>query len=161
MANSTTAIVHNPVTPEQQQQAALQRLEAAVAGREATLVALLDFAEALQKSRLLEMATALLNQGEQVLEILVAQANKPGGAGALKNLLALVNSFSQIDSDALAKSLTLVAKASQQMDFEHGPQVNGVWSMVKAARDPDVKHGLQAALTLLMALGRASTDTSN
>jgi uncharacterized protein YjgD (DUF1641 family) len=152
MAKATTTIVQDTLTSADETQLSLQQVENALAAHGDGIVALLDFVDALHQSGLLEMATALLQRGENVLEIIVHQAKKPEAVGAIKNLFALCSVFSQVD---LSKFLGMVTEASKAAQSDQAPPVRGVWDLVRALRDPDVQRGLSIGLGVLKGLGQA------
>ncbi|MCF8564522.1 DUF1641 domain-containing protein [Alicyclobacillus tolerans] len=104
---------------------------------------------------LLDAAIALLEQGQDVLEIVVKQANKPGYAGGIKSFIALVQGVAKIDAKALSQLLSGLGFASQALVDESVPQVQGALGMWQTLMDPDVSLAVSRLLAFLKAFGQS------
>ncbi|MCL6633158.1 MAG: DUF1641 domain-containing protein [Alicyclobacillus herbarius] len=140
-------------------------IEAAAAAHQDAVLEAIRLLAALKKTGLLEMASALLEQGSDVLEIVVRQAEKPEYAGGLKNLIGLVQLLGRLDLTRLEPLLAPFVRpmsagiAGEEVQDVSTPamapvSVDGFFSILAALRDPDVSAGLSWMLGLLQAIGR-------
>ncbi|WP_067925189.1 DUF1641 domain-containing protein [Alicyclobacillus shizuokensis] len=126
--------------------------------------------DALEKSGLLEMGSALLEQGSDVLEILVRQAGRPEYAGGIKNLIGLLQLLGRLDLARLQPLLAPFLRPAWDAAEAGQPEVaasppaalraDGFFSLLAALRDPDVAAGLAWMLGLLQAVGRGLRQES-
>lgn len=109
--------------------------------------------ETLHTSGTLRALNGLVAQGQDVAAVALGGLNSEAGRTGLANLLVLGKLLGHIDAaglDRFAAALTrALAAAGTRLDAEPP----GTLSVLKTLRDPDVRRGLDAALTLLGTLG--------
>lgn len=115
---------------------------------------LLRLTALLREKGLLDAATATLEQGEDILDILVKQANSPGSLGGIKSMIAIIQGVTQLDSRLVSAVFGGLGEASTIIARGDADPVSGLWDIVKVIRDPDVTVGLTAIFTILKAVGR-------
>lgn len=154
MAIAIHRIVENPVTQDQERLFAASEINKELMQSADAIVDLLRVARQLQEKRLLEMVNALLEQGTDILEIVVKQAGQPQYAKGFKNALGLVQMVSTLDVGLLASVMSAVSKANERMEAGEIEPVRGPLKLMGAMRDPDVGAGLGFAFEVLRSLGQ-------
>ncbi|MCL6593709.1 MAG: DUF1641 domain-containing protein [Alicyclobacillus sp.] len=138
-----------------EQARAQARLLAQLAACEPALTEGLQLLRLCSEAGLLQLANALVQEREGLLEILVEQADRPGGALFLKNIVALVQVLGQLPP-ALWTHLQAglqAASAAAQRPETGKPGLRLYW---QALRNPDVAAGARVALALLRGLGASA-----
>lgn len=148
MANAITVIRQPEKTADQIQADKLAVVQAALAEHADGVAAFVRLIEALYGAGVLQAGTALLEQGEEILQVVVSQAAKPEYAGGLKNALKLMQVLGS-DLTPLFGIMDAVSHASDQK----GPEISGIMSMMRAFRDPDVLAGAGYMIGMLKAIG--------
>lgn len=148
MANAITKIQLPEKTPEQVQADKLAVVQEALADHAESMAAFVHLIEALYGAGILQAGTALLEQGEDILQVVVSQAAKPEYAGGLKNGLKLLQVLGS-DLTPLFGVMDAVSHTSDQKP----PELTGIMSMMRALRDPDVLAGMGYMLGMLKAIG--------
>ncbi len=109
----------------------------------------------LNEREVLQMITALFEQLDPVMTVIVNQVAKPEYTGGIKNVFALAGGFSQFDSEALTALLRGVArgvKAAAEAT-EQSKSGIGVFDLLKALKDPEISSGLRTLLQFLKGFG--------
>ncbi|QQE80655.1 DUF1641 domain-containing protein [Alicyclobacillus sp. SO9] len=115
----------------------------------------------LQEKGLLDVAAAALEQGQDLLEILVRQANGPGSLGGIKSLIAVVQGMTKLDASVVSAVFTGLGKASQVIAGGEAEEISGLWDIVRVMRDSDVTTGLTAIFAILKAVGQQLNPTGS
>jgi len=149
MAKAIVAIKAPERSPEVLQEQALVQVNAALAANADSVTSFVELLAALDEAGVLSGAAAILSQGQALIEIVVRQAGKPEAAGGVKNALKLAQVLGS-DLTPLFRLLDAAGTAS-----ERAPELTGVMSLMKAARDPDVMAGASWMLGLLRSVGAA------
>lgn len=154
MAKATLKIADVEQTPERRERQALNRVTSALAEHESGLAAWLELVDLLHQRGLLDIVIAMLKRGDGVLEILVREAEKPGGLALMKNAIALLQGMSAMDASAIARVLRHLNEGLQGATADDRPNITGVWSLLAILRDEEISAGLGALLGFLKGLGR-------
>ncbi|MCL6637375.1 MAG: DUF1641 domain-containing protein [Alicyclobacillus sp.] len=152
MAEPIASIERQTPPAAVEQARARARLGALLAAAEPALAEGLQLLQQCSEAGLLQLATGLMQEGEGLLEILVKQADQPGGAQLLKNMVALVQVWGQLPPSLwthLQAGLEAASDAAQRPPTEK-PGLRLYW---QALRDPDVAAGAGVMLALLRGLG--------
>ncbi|MCY0900821.1 MAG: DUF1641 domain-containing protein [Firmicutes bacterium] len=147
MAKAIVAIKPPERSPEVLQEQALAQVNATLAAHADSVTSFVELLAALDEAGVLSGAAAMLSQGQELIEIVVRQAGKPEAAGGVKNALKLAQVLGS-DLTPLFRLLDAAGTASEQ-----APELTGVMSLMKAARDPDVMAGAAWMLGLLRSVG--------
>lgn len=116
--------------------------------------------ETLHQSGTLRAANGLLAEFQEVMAVVLAGLNSDEGRTGLANLLTLTKLLGRIDADGLDRFVAALERglddAGERID--QADDAPGTLSTLAKLRDPDVRRGLDAALTLVGTLGRQLHD---
>lgn len=104
---------------------------------------------------ILDAMTALVEKGEEVLQVALRQANQPDSMNGVSNFVALTQAFAQMDVAGVPRLLRGLGEGARLAQSDDGISVHGAWDVWKALRDEDVSKGLSNLLTMLKGLGRS------
>lgn len=147
MAKAVTSIRVPVLSVEQLQQEEMTKVNAAIAENAESVTAFIGLIAQLHRTGLLQGTSAILEQGQDIIQIVVRQAGKPEYAGGIKNAMKLAAVLGS-DLTPLFDMLDAVGSAE-----EHAPEVSGVMSLMRAFRDPDVLSGASWLLGILKSVG--------
>ncbi|WAH35652.1 DUF1641 domain-containing protein [Alicyclobacillus dauci] len=153
MAQAIHKIVENPITPEQERARSRSYVDDEIIQSSDAIVEVLRLIRQLHEKRLLAIVNALLEQGTDVLEIIVAQAAQPQYAKGFKNALGLVQMLGTMDVGLLSNAMEALSTANKRMEAGEIEPVGGPFKLMGAMRDPDVGAGLGFAFEVLRTLG--------
>ncbi|MCY0875945.1 MAG: DUF1641 domain-containing protein [Firmicutes bacterium] len=156
MAQAITTIQQVKKTSAQIQDEQLAEVQAVLAEHADSVRAFVHLIEAMYGAGLLQAGTALLEQGEDILQVVVSQAAKPEYAGGLKNGLKLMQVLGS-DLTPIFGMMDALSHASEQKS----PEVTGVFSLLRAFKDPDVQAGTGYLLGMLKAIGAGVREQSD
>ena len=118
----------------------------------ADLARLLD---TLHESGALRVLNGLLDRLQDVSAIALDGLNTDEGRNGVANLLILAKLLGRLDADGLDRFVVALDRAlsaaGERLDQKDDPP--GTFSVLKKIREPDVRRGLDATLTLLGTLG--------
>lgn len=154
MARAIHEIADTQLDPKLQQARQIGSILDDVVNDAAAMKEFLKTLRLLHDKGMLNIVNAILEQGSDIMRIVVDQAGKPEYAGGLKNSLALVQLLSTMDTNALSALVRAMGKAEQQATSGEGPQIRGMFGMLGAMRDPDIASGLSFMMQILKALGQ-------
>ncbi|GEO27879.1 hypothetical protein AAC03nite_36640 [Alicyclobacillus acidoterrestris] len=153
MAQAIRRVAQHEITEEQVFYEAQMSIEDELVESKDAVIQILKLARRLHETEFLNMVTALLEQGTDVLEIVVNQAGKPQYAKGLKNVMGLVQMLGVLDVSSLSgvvQALTNTTERAENGDIE---PIRGPIKLLGAMRDPDVGLALGFAFDFLRALG--------
>ena len=116
--------------------------------------------ETLHQSGTLRALNGLLAEFQSVMAVVLAGLNTDDARTGLANLLTLTKLLGRIDADGLDRFVAALERgldaAGERIDAKD--DAPGSLSVLKKLRDPDVRRGLDAALTLVGTLGKQLHD---
>lgn len=154
MAKATSKMALSDKYEEVKRKRRTQELQNMAADHSEDLRQLLELVSILREKGLLEVATAFLEQGHDLLEIAVNQANRQETSAVLKNGIALMQGFSKLDPALLTAAFGGLSEASERIADGEDSKVTDIWDMLKVMKDPDVLRGASAFLTILQSFGK-------
>lgn len=111
--------------------------------------------ETLHTSGTLRVLNGLLARFQDVMAVVLAGLDSDAGRTGLANLLTLTTLLGRLDADGLNRFVAALERAleaaGERIEDEDGAP--GSLSVLRKLRDPDVRRGLDAALTLVGTLG--------
>lgn len=130
---------------------------------QATFTAADDLArllETLHTSGTLRVLNGLLAQFQDVMAVVLDGLNTDEGRAGLANLLTLAKLLGHIDADGLDRFVAALdrALAAAGARLEEEDDAPGTLSVLGKLRQPEVRRGLDAALTLVGTLGTQLHD---
>ncbi len=116
--------------------------------------------DTLHESGTLRTLNGLLAQFQDVMAVVLAGLNTAEGRRGLANLFSLVTLLGRIDADGLDRFVHALDRALGEAGerLDETDDAPGSLSVLKKLRDPDVRRGLDATLTLVGTLGRQLHD---
>ncbi|MGI9174680.1 MAG: DUF1641 domain-containing protein [Rhodothermales bacterium] len=116
--------------------------------------------QTLHTSGTLRVLNGLLAQFQDVMAVVLKGLNSDEGRAGLANLLTLTKLLGRIDADGLDRFVTGLERALEDTGERLADQDDapGSLAVLKKLRDPDVRRGLDATLTLVGTLGRQLHD---
>ncbi|MAQ94854.1 MAG: hypothetical protein CMM84_15160 [Rhodothermaceae bacterium] len=116
--------------------------------------------ETLHTSGTLRVLNGLVSQFQEVMAVVLDGLNTDEGRNGLANLLVLAKLLGRIDADGLDRFVAALdralADAGERLD--DADDAPGSLTVLKKLRQPEVRRGLDAALTLLGTLGSQLHD---
>ncbi|MFD1673194.1 DUF1641 domain-containing protein [Alicyclobacillus fodiniaquatilis] len=133
------------------------QIEQAVAKSAEGIVQALGLLQDLEERGVLPLTRALIEQGDDVVKIILALANNPAYAGGLKNALALVKGVAAVQPETMATLSNSVQAGLQEAAAVQTQEESslGVYDALKALRDPDVNRAISFGLAFLKGMGKA------
>lgn len=117
--------------------------------------------QTLHTSGVLRAANGLVAQFEGVANVAIGGLATTEGHNALSNVLLVGKALGAIDADGTARLVDALTEAlpvaGQRLETSADPP--GTVALLRKMREPDVRRGLDAALTLLGAVGARLSAT--
>ena len=113
--------------------------------------------ETLHTSGTLRALNGLVAEGQGVMAVVLKGLNTEAGRTGLANLMVLGKLLGHIDADGLDRFAVALqralAAAGERLTDDDADDAPGTLTVLKKLREPEVRRGLDAALTLLGTLG--------
>lgn len=152
MANATTSMIREP---EDRSALAKEQIEQALVDNVDGVIDALALLQALEERGAVPIVRALLEQGDEVLKVLLALLGRDEVSGGLKNVIGVAQFFTAIPPESMAR---LFEAAEGGITEATNVSVNakiGIYDALKALRDPDISRALSVALAFLKGMGKA------
>ncbi|OZC03955.1 DUF1641 domain-containing protein [Rubricoccus marinus] len=116
--------------------------------------------ETLHTSGTLRTLNGLLAQLQDVMAVVLDGLNTDEGRNGIANLLVLAKLLGRIDADGLDRFVVALDRGLEAAGerLEEKDDAPGSLTVLKKLRQPEVRRGLDAALTLLGTLGTQLSD---
>ncbi len=116
--------------------------------------------DTLHESGTLRVLNGLLAEFQSVMAVVLAGLNSDEGRAGLANLLTLATLLGKLDADGLDRFVTALDRALDAAGerIDQTDDAPGSLSVLAKLRDPDVRRGLDATLTLVGTLGKQLHD---
>lgn len=103
----------------------------------------------------LDVLTAVLDERDTLLGILLEQVDKPGTLALMQNALNLGQVLSSVPSGTIASLGEGFSAGLHRLDEGSVVEVRGIWDVLRAVRDPDISRGFAMILTVLKSIGES------
>jgi uncharacterized protein YjgD (DUF1641 family) len=138
--------------------------EKASQDKEALLATLLERREAIEKSiqllqraderGLLDVATALVGQGDKVMGVVSRELNKPHNSTMLVHFVKLAEMIGELDIEKLQPLISKVNQGIEKADeIVSSGETTTLFDMLKALKDPEVNRAITALFGFLKGAG--------
>ncbi|MBX6353758.1 MAG: DUF1641 domain-containing protein [Thermoflavifilum sp.] len=155
MAKAITTIEWEQPSAQEQTVRRLAKVADEAADAADALTAFIRWIQLMHEKGWLQAMIAILEQGEDIMKILVRQANEPEYATGLKNLIGLTALLGQVDVEMLRSVAVAAREAKTRVTSGQIQPVAGIFPLLAALRDPAVGTGLAWMLEVLKSLGQA------
>ncbi|PPA70707.1 hypothetical protein C4B60_07880 [Jeotgalibacillus proteolyticus] len=154
MAKATRVIHRIQSSEEEIRKKELESLETLLLSNKEAIHESFKILNHLQDRGILEMGTALLSQGDKVLDILVKTADTPETANTLRNLLLMLGTLGTLNVQQLEPIILKVNTGIARVaELTEGEEKGGYFTLLRSLNDPDVKRAMAVGITFLKGLG--------
>lgn len=151
MAQPIQQIVHQPRDERREAQA---RVEEAVIQSADGIVDGLRLLQACEEKGLIPIVRALVEQGDDVLRVVVHAISRKGVTDGLKNLIGIVQFLSVVPPEDMERVFHAVASGLERATEQSEANARlGVYDLLRALRDPDVGRSLAMLFAFLKGMG--------
>lgn len=150
MAQPTNRIVYQPRDERRESQ---ERVQQAVIDSADGIVDGLKLLQACEEKGLIPIVRALVEQGDDVLRVVVGALSRKGVTDGLKNLIGIVQFLSVVPPEDMERVFHAVARGLEQATEREANSRMGVYDVLRALRDPDVGRSLAMLFAFLKGMG--------
>lgn len=155
MAQPITRISQHVPSVADNQAAGMQAISDRLADKAPAIEQTLEIIDLLSQKGMLDIVQAFLEQSGDILTVVVEQAKQPQYAKGLKNVLGLVQLLGTVDIGVLSNGLKAISQAAERAESGEAPTVDGLFPMLAALQDPDIKRAISFGIDALRQLGQA------
>lgn len=165
MAQAITRINKKvPNKAEEREQSIQQILEKVAENRETIFIAL-DVFKGMSDAGLLQIADGILKNRQKVGKIAITQMNQPGVHHLVKNIIQGLKFLGSLDPgqvETLLNGLKGLARGLERgMNEAGGEKAPSLWTMLKDARDPEIRASLNLFMNFLKGMGEELQSDAN
>ncbi|SIS65587.1 DUF1641 domain-containing protein [Alicyclobacillus vulcanalis] len=155
MAQPIRQIVH---APRDERREAKERVEQAVIDSADGIVDGLQLLKACEEKGLIPFVRALVEQGDDVLRVVVQAVSRKGVTDGLKNLIGAAQFLSVVPPEDMERVFHALARGLERATQQEANGRMGVYDVLKALRDPDVGRSLAMLFAFLKGMGSGLGD---
>ncbi|MBF8378322.1 DUF1641 domain-containing protein [Alicyclobacillus mali] len=145
--------------PRDERREAQTRVEEAVLESADGIVDGLRLLQACEEKGLIPIVRALVEQGDDVLRVVVHAISRKGVTDGLKNLIGVVQFLSVVPPEDMERMFHAMAKGLERATEQSEANARmGVYDVLKALRDPDVGRSLAMLFAFLKGMGSGLAD---
>jgi uncharacterized protein YjgD (DUF1641 family) len=155
VANPISTIQKQELTPEQQNEQALQQLLSTLIENAGGLQQTAKLLQELNGSGILPALQSLLVSKEQVATIAVQQLLRPPVTNMINNAMAAAGALTSLDPETTKKLMGSLGDGLKKA--EEGlanNETTSVFTLMKVMKDPDINRAMTFGLNLLKGLGQ-------
>lgn len=149
VAEATTSIVREASSENHARAHIEQSLDENAEG----IVQALGLLQDLEERGVLPLLRALVEQGDDVLKVLLALVTREEYLGGIKNLIAIAQLLTAIPPSAMESMVHGVKHGVHEAANNEPKSDLGVYDLVKQLRDPDVSRAISFAMSFLKGMG--------
>ncbi|MBM7649164.1 uncharacterized protein YjgD (DUF1641 family) [Bacillus ectoiniformans] len=154
MAKATKVIHRIQPSEEELRKSELESIETMLLSNKEAIQEAFKILHHLQDRGILQMGTALLSQGDKVLDILVKTADTPETANTLKNLLLMLGTLGTLNVQQLEPIILKVNTGIARVaELSEKDEKSGYLHLLKSLNDPDVKRAMAVGIAFLKGVG--------
>lgn len=150
MAQATTSIMRATSNENQARAHIEQSLDENAEG----IVQALGLLQDLEERGVLPLLRALVEQGDDVLKVLLALVTREEYLGGVKNLISIVQLLTGIPPSLMESMVHGVKQGVHEAAHSEPNDRLGVYDLVKEIRDPDVSRAISFTMSFLKGMGR-------
>lgn len=150
MAQATKTIIREPVEKEDGR----RELEAALDQNAEGVAQTLALLQQLQERGVLPLLSALVEQGDDVLKVLLALVKREEYLGGVKNLIAIVQLLTAIPPQTMESMVHGMKSGVHEASQSKPREDMGIYDLLQGIRDPDVSRAISYGLSFLKGMGK-------
>ncbi|WP_206918499.1 DUF1641 domain-containing protein [Alicyclobacillus suci] len=156
MADSTTAIANGQIDQLGDAEAAIER-----AKREASegVVEALYLLQDLEERGVLPLLRALIEQGDDVMRVVLELIKRQEYLGGMKNAVTLLQAVGTVEKNSLNTAMAAVSGGLEAAASTAPKEKFGLYDLLATLQDPDVSRALSFVTSFLKGMGRALGET--
>lgn len=159
MAAPITKIKRVELTPEQQQQAKIQELQAVIADQQESMNKILELTAELDKAGVLDAVNAMVKAKDEIAGIAVSQASREPVTNLLNNIMNMTGILTAIDPEVTEKLKKSVSRGVQEAELYAGNQDKvSIFQLMTALNDPHINRSIKYGLDFLRGMGKGLDD---
>ncbi|WEG12536.1 DUF1641 domain-containing protein [Pullulanibacillus sp. KACC 23026] len=157
MAKAIQQIERMPVSTEVKQSEDKEALLKALYEQREAVEKSIHFLQRMDDRGLLDLMTALVGQGDQLIGIAARELNKPSNTSVLVHLIKLAQMVGELDVEKLQPLIQRVNKGIEKAEetVANGNKTD-VFDLLRAFKDPDVNRALTSLIGFLKGAGSNS-----
>lgn len=156
MAKPITTIQKQTITEEEKREKTIEELKTSLTEKEEAVTELLSIIEELHKSGILEAANAMLKAKEDIVKIVIGQANRKPVTTAINHVIGMAQLLANLDpqlTDKLLESTASSIAEAYKQTKEKDKKI-GIFDLLKAVNDPDINRAIRFILSSLKEFGK-------
>jgi uncharacterized protein YjgD (DUF1641 family) len=160
VAKPITTIQKQTITEEEKREKTIEELKTSLAEKEEAVTELLSIIEELHKSGILEAANAMLKAKEDIVKIVIGQANRKPVTTTINHVIGIAQLLANLDpqlTDKLLESTASSIAEAYKQTKEKDKKI-GIFDLLKAVNDPDINRAIRFILSSLKEFGKRLDD---
>ncbi|SFA50346.1 Uncharacterized conserved protein YjgD, DUF1641 family [Parageobacillus thermantarcticus] len=156
MAKPITAIQKQTITEEEKREKTIEELKTSLTEKEEAVTELLSIMEELHNSGILEALNAMLKSREDILKIVIGQANRKPVTTVINHVIGIAQLLANLDPQLTAKLLESTASGVTEA-YKNAKETEkkiGIFDLLKALNDPDINRAIRFFLSALKEIGK-------
>lgn len=155
MAEAIKSIVREPADEQETR----RQIDAALAENADGVAQALTLLQQLQERGILPLVSALVEQGDDVLKVLLTLLKREEYLGGVKNLIAIVELLTAIPPQAMESMVHGMKNGIHEASQSKPNEEMGVYDLLQGLRDPDVSRAISYGLNFLRGMGKQLGDS--
>lgn len=160
MAKPITAIQKQTITEEEKREKTIEELKTSLTEKEEAVTELLSIMEELHNSGILEALNAMLKSREDILKIVIGQANRKPVTTVINHVIGIAQLLANLDPQLTAKLLESTASGVTEA-YKNAKETEkkiGIFDLLKSLNDPDINRAIRFILSTLKEIGKRLND---
>lgn len=160
MAKPITAIQRQTITEEEKREKTIEELKTSLTEKEEAVTELLSIMEELHNSGILEALNAMLKSREDILKIVIGQANRKPVTTVINHVIGIAQLLANLDPQLTAKLLESTASGVTEAykSAKETEKKIGIFDLLKSLNDPDINRAIRFILATLKEIGKRLND---
>jgi len=160
VAKPITAIQKQTITEEEKREKTIEELKTSLTEKEEAVTELLSIMEELHNSGILEALNAMLKSREDILKIVIGQANRKPVTTVINHVIGIAQLLANLDPQLTAKLLESTASGVTEA-YKNAKETEkkiGIFDLLKSLNDPDINRAIRFILSTLKEIGKRLND---
>lgn len=157
MARAIQQIERAVVAPEVKESQDKERLLSTLLERQEAIEKSIHFLQRMDDKGLLDLMTALVGQGDKVMDVVARELNKPTNSTMLVHFVKLAEIVGELNVEKAQPLIQRVNRGLEKAEeaAESG-ETTSVFDLLKALKDPDINRAITSLIGFLKGAGANS-----